>query len=258
MADAIIAYEGPVVLRKQAKADGLTHYFQGSSCRKGHIAQRYTRNGECVICAADRQRVDVLKTRNRNARSRIKHIDAARERSRVYSVRRRIENPQKVRERERELNKANPGAAAAKQRRYRQANKEIVADRKRVYRELNPDHEANRARVKAWRIANPDAYIAQLHLRRSRKLGADGSYGPEDVQRMLHAQHGLCNGCACDIRLKYTVDHMMPLSRGGSNWPSNLQLLCKRCNSSKNNRTMAEWLAIKEKICHALQTKVSP
>jgi 5-methylcytosine-specific restriction endonuclease McrA len=40
---------------------------------------------------------------------------------------------------------------------------------------------------------------------------------------------------------------MNPLSRGGSNWPSNLQLLCKTCNSSKNNRTMEEWLAYKER-----------
>lgn len=257
MADAIIAYEGPVVSRKQAKADGLTHYFQGSSCRKGHIAKRYTRNGECVVCAMDRYNWDP-RVKKRLVEYQAENRDKKNARSRVYGRQRRAEDPGSMRAREREYRKAKPALHAARRKRYLAANKQVVAERKRVYRELNPDHEANRARVKAWRIANPDAYIAQLHLRRSRKLGADGSYGPEDVQRMLQTQNGLCNGCACDIRLKYTVDHMMPLSRGGSNWPSNLQLLCKRCNSAKNNRSMEEWLAIKERICLALQTKVSP
>jgi 5-methylcytosine-specific restriction endonuclease McrA len=39
-----------------------------------------------------------------------------------------------------------------------------------------------------------------------------------------------------------TIDHKLPLSRGGSNYPDNLQLLCKSCNDSKSARTMDEWL----------------
>ena len=33
---------------------------------------------------------------------------------------------------------------------------------------------------------------------------------------------------------KYHVDHRMPLSLGGSNYPDNLQLLCPTCNLSKS------------------------
>ena len=37
--------------RKEAQLQGLTKYFSGKPCKHGHIAERYTRNGECVECS---------------------------------------------------------------------------------------------------------------------------------------------------------------------------------------------------------------
>lgn len=39
------------------------------------------------------------------------------------------------------------------------------------------------------------------------------------------------------------VDHIMPRSKGGTDHPDNLQMLCSGCNRSKGGRTMAEWRA---------------
>ncbi|TVL99587.1 MAG: hypothetical protein CV087_17550 [Candidatus Brocadia sp. WS118] len=37
----------------------------------------------------------------------------------------------------------------------------------------------------------------------------------------------------CGITDDLTIDHIRPLSKGGTNDISNLQILCRRCNASK-------------------------
>lgn len=39
------------------------------------------------------------------------------------------------------------------------------------------------------------------------------------------------------------VDHVIPLSRGGTNCLDNLAAACRECNSSKKDMTPEEWLA---------------
>lgn len=46
-----------------------------------------------------------------------------------------------------------------------------------------------------------------------------------------------CRRCGTTDDL--TIDHIMPVSRGGTNERSNLQTLCRRCNCSKGARTEA-------------------
>jgi hypothetical protein len=39
-----------IITRKEALAQGLTHYFTGKPCKRGHIGARYTKTSNCVEC----------------------------------------------------------------------------------------------------------------------------------------------------------------------------------------------------------------
>ena len=57
-------------------------------------------------------------------------------------------------------------------------------------------------------------------------------------------QEGNCAGCGIHFPFKVMeVDHMLPVSKGGTDHEGNLQLLCSGCNRSKGAKTMAEWKA---------------
>lgn len=46
--------------------------------------------------------------------------------------------------------------------------------------------------------------------------------------------------CYCGSKRNLTVDHVIPKSRGGSNYWDNLVTSCGRCNSNKDNKTPEE------------------
>lgn len=55
---------------------------------------------------------------------------------------------------------------------------------------------------------------------------------------------GLCAYCR-EGNAK-TMDHVIPLSRGGKHEAANLLPACAGCNFSKHNKTLEEWARLKE------------
>lgn len=56
-------------------------------------------------------------------------------------------------------------------------------------------------------------------------------------------QKGRCAYCKAKLGSKYERDHIVPLSKGGTNYPNNIQLVCDRrskgrdhCNQKKRNK----------------------
>ena len=70
-------------------------------------------------------------------------------------------------------------------------------------------------------------------------LGDIPPYDADINKRTLYGeQEGVCNGCRVLFPYRnFTIDHVVPQSRGGGDEPDNLQLLCAACNSTKGQGT---------------------
>lgn len=100
------------------------------------------------------------------------------------------------------------------------------------------NQEKARANTIAWRKNNPDQVRYQSQVKRVRKLNAEGSYTLEQWQTLL-SFFDCCPKCKKQKVL--TVDHIIPLSKGGTNFLDNLQPLCGSCNSGKNNHVIIDY-----------------
>lgn len=102
------------------------------------------------------------------------------------------------------------------------------------------DERAKHLRAKRWRQENPERTRAARRRRRAAVAGASGSH-TEAQWRARAAFYGWrCRYCGAELDASTaTRDHVIPLSRGGSDWASNLVPACGPCNSRKGARRAA-------------------
>jgi 5-methylcytosine-specific restriction endonuclease McrA len=141
---------------------------------------------------------------------------------------------------------------AQKMREYRQRHPGVDKESKERYR-AKPQTQIREkavrlAKDRRWRSDNREKVRAsqrrQNHIRRA----SEGSYTDDQLMARVIFWGGLCYLCGCDwealptkanvlLGQRYkTIDHVKPVSRGGSSWPANLRPACNLCNSSKNAR----------------------
>jgi 5-methylcytosine-specific restriction endonuclease McrA len=85
--------------------------------------------------------------------------------------------------------------------------------------------------------------------RRTRKSQSGGTYTADEWYRLCEFYEFYCLKCNKKFPFeKLTLDHIKPVSRGGTSFISNAQPLCKCCNSSKGikeidyRQTLPDWL----------------
>lgn len=80
---------------------------------------------------------------------------------------------------------------------------------------------------------HPDR-ISHLKSRRyAREKSATGNHSLEEWQDLKLKFNNRC--AICGELKKLTKDHIIPLSKGGSDYIRNIQPLCRNCNSKKHN-----------------------
>lgn len=146
-------------------------------------------------------------------------------------------NREKERERRRAYRQANPEKERERNRAYRQANIEKVRDREKAYREAN--REKRNQYSSEWRKQNKSKKAENAHRRRSRqKQNGVFTISPKDMARIYASP---CAGCGTHDGI--SVDHVVPIAKGGRHSIGNLQPLCVKCNQEKGTRLVIEWRA---------------
>ena len=92
---------------------------------------------------------------------------------------------------------------------------------------------------------SPKCKVAQKRAtRRGREYGAVGTYTWMDVTRLWQAFDQSCAYCRTLTSLAdIQAEHVVPLSKGGSNSIANLLPSCAPCNSDKRDLHLHEWNA---------------
>jgi 5-methylcytosine-specific restriction endonuclease McrA len=104
---------------------------------------------------------------------------------------------------------------------------------------LETHRAASRARSQKSRDTQTNEQ--RLHInalnrgRKARQAGAEGRYTADDVERITKSQRGKCAICGKPLGKKLHVDHIIPIAKGGSNWPKNLQVTHPKCNVAKSS-----------------------
>ena len=85
--------------------------------------------------------------------------------------------------------------------------------------------------------------IKRLDIPKRTDLGTLPSYRTHKHQ-LFGKQEGKCPGCYMLFPFRnFTLDHVVPQSKGGNDHLDNLQLLCGACNSTKGDRDQAYLIA---------------
>lgn len=159
-----------------------------------------------------------------------------------------VNNKEKVVNYRKDYREKNSDKLIQESAKWREDNKEAVKESSRKYRDKNKNKIA--AAFLLWMNANKEKYIEAkktwaknnqdkiLEYSRNRRALVKGSAGKITNSEWLDVCNKYGNKCLCcgKADTKLTLDHVIPLSKGGGNSIENVQPLCFSCNSKKGTK----------------------
>jgi len=203
--------------------DGLSYW-----CRECASAQKklyYSANKEEIKIRAVAYMQSHRKERNEKQKVYQKtHLEAYKAYQKVY----RITHREARNKYSKAYYIAHSEEQKAQRRKHYQNNREQYIARAQAWYEANPEKKL--ASVKAWNDTHPEVRHAIGHRHRARKANAEGDANVEQIAARWDYYSGKCYICGADA---VETDHVIPLAKGGSNWPANLRPICRSCNARK-------------------------
>lgn len=100
-------------------------------------------------------------------------------------------------------------------------------------------------RNKLYRVANKEKLSINRRIRKNKRRAlernASGDHTSIEIEKLYQEQDGFCYWCDRELDSGYHVDHVIPLSRGGTNFIENIVISCPTCNLSKGSKLPSEW-----------------
>lgn len=211
----------PKIVRGLPISDG--YQYRCKACHRKHAHERYTANPEKY-----------------RARAREYHT-AHPAQKRAYDRARYQNNIERERARTRPralaVARANPEQNRARAKAWYAANIEKARARNRLYQDAHA--EQSRARYRSWRRKNLARASELSRIRRVRQANAEGSHTEVEWQGLKAYYNYTCLCCRkSEPEIALTRDHVIPITKGGSDDIANIQPLCKTCNCSKGTKTI--------------------
>lgn len=220
---------------KEAKQLGLKRYFTNKPCIRGHICPRYTSTRKCAECSVIHCKKYNSENREKEAKRRAEYRNSHKEKERIYAEKYRSSNKEKI---------------SISQKLYREKNKIKLSKKQAEYYKLYSQSEEFRKRKASnssiWAKNNKEKTRNRSRARRA-NLRASGKISRQDILNVLTLQKFRCANPMCLEKLypkernAFHVDHIYPVSKGGKNIVTNIQILCPACNMSKSNKLPHEW-----------------
>lgn len=152
----------------------------------------------------------------------------------------RVKNAEKINNQRKVYYKNNPQKLIEKSRRHYIKTAEKQCEKSRRYYAENKEKIQKRRSI--YYAENREMFSAARHRRRARAIHAQGNFTKEQWFTKLKFFGNRCYLCGVSLEnLQTHLEHRIPISRGGSNWISNIAPACKKCNLTKNNKTEKEF-----------------
>ncbi len=139
-------------------------------------------------------------------------------------------------------------AARVKEYNKQHYSADIEKSRKRARDYYRNNPEKAKASHDAWVSKNREHFYLLQSRRRARQAGAEGNHSVPEVKELYKKQRGKCAACAESLPKNFHRDHIQPLSKGGSHWISNIQLLCPTCNCQKKDKDPIQFMQERERL----------
>jgi 5-methylcytosine-specific restriction endonuclease McrA len=215
-----------IILLPEARKNKQTYYFTGVACKNGSYHRRAVAQKKCCCprCSEEEKARHVISRRKCLEKNRAKYnaraIEFRARKKQEINLRRKMQSHRRKAEGNPVWSTTTEYRSLEYQRRRERENLGLVA------KKVRPIEKA-RGYSENYRCKKIDRFVERVT--------------PSEITAIIELQGGVCVGCKKDVTKRPTIDHIIPLSKGGWHKKSNLQILCKSCNSSKRDKPFEEW-----------------